>query len=252
MKDFLSAEKYRIPGYRILTAEIFCLMAVSLFFSFKQYPIFHKYLYMAPFFASFLMCYVYMIGFAVLIGFLVGEDFQNGCVAAVLARNCRRGRYYLGKLISQFFICGGLFLLSVIFYTFFRELTGHGDAYMVRDQYFLKLCAYLLISLLQILAISSVYTMLTFLIRRSAPAVSACMALVVVELLAKQLAGVFHLRLLEEAFFYTPFGILNRMNTFIIPDLYLEKEFWMLCFPALIIIIASSAAGILFFRSVDL
>ena len=123
---------------------------------------------------------------------------------------------------------------------------------MMRAGYGLKLLVYLLTATLQILAMVSVYTMLAFLIRKTAPAVGACMALVVLELLAKQLVGGFHLELLEKAFSYTPFGILNRMHTFVIPDLYLKKEFWMLCFPPLGIIVASSAAGVFAFRRRDL
>ncbi len=252
MKGMMSAELYRMSKYKIIFVEMFFLTVASLFFSFKEYPVFQRYQYMAPFFAAFLMCYVYMIGFACLTGMIIGEDFRNGCTGTVIARSNRRIRYYFGKLTGQFLICGGLFLLSVILYSLFRELFGNDSAFLIRDQYLAKLLIYLLVALLQIMAMTAIYTMITFLIRKTVLAVSICMALIMVELLAKQLARTFQLFQLEKLFLYTPFGILNRMNLFVIPDLYLHREFILLCIPPMIIIFVTSVTGAMAFRKIDL
>lgn len=251
MISIIRADFYRAKKSRLLGMVMFVFFAVGLVFCRKEMPMFQKYNNMEPFFAPYFYCYIYCFAFAGIIAVIVGEDFKNGCVANILSRRGNRIKYYFGRLISIDCICLLYFIFSILIYTGLRRLFGKCDAVLVKEQYLIELSIWFVVMLVQILAVVSIFTMISFIVKKTAIAAGIGMGLTYGQVLLAQIAKVLGFDWLIKILEYSPVEVIESAIKYVIYDRVITFDFIQLIVPAIVVLIISLAVGTIIFSTTE-
>lgn len=251
MISIIRADLYRAKKSRILGIVVFVFFAVGLVFCRKEMPMFQKYINMEPFFAPYFYCYIYCFAFAGIIAVVVGEDFKNGCVANILSRGGNRIKYYFGRLISICCICIFYFVFSILIYTGLRKLFGKCDAVFLRESYLLELSVWFCVMLVQILAVVSIFTMISFTVKKTAIAAGIGMGLIYGHVLLSQIAKVLGFDWLIKILEYAPVEVMESAIKYVIQDRVITVDFIQLIVPGIVVLVFSLAIGTIIFSTTE-